>query len=318
MQARNLVCQLADARTSNMSLADRKNSNFGKVLRFVRQPKCASRTIIERRAAIERRHPATIDGTAGGEPVLFSRERLAETRQRMGPYTFAAQFLLDPAATRDQAFHDDWLRYFDPDEGDTDEMRKYILVDPASSKKKDSDYTVMVVIGLAADQNYYLLDAVRDRLNLTERCAALLRLHRKWRPERVGFERYGMLSDIEYVHEKQRLENYRFEIIELGGKLSKEDRIRRLIPIFESGRFFLPTSLWRVTLEGRRQDLVAAFVEQEYKPFPVAVHDDFFDAASRICDAELGTTWPRPGAKRVSDRYARSRRRVRNWSHWAA
>jgi len=276
------------------------------------------RTILERRAAIERRHPATVDGTAGGEPVLFSRERLAETRQRMGPYTFAAQFLLDPAAEHDQAFRDDWLRYFDPEEGDTDAMHKYIVVDPASSKKKGSDYTVMAVIGLGADQNYYLLDAVRDRLNLTERCATLFRLHRKWRPERVGFERYGMLSDIEYIHEKQRLENYRFEIVELGGKLSKEDRIRRLIPIFESGRFYLPTSLSRVTLEGRREDLVAIFVEQEYKPFPVAVHDDFFDAISRICDAEVGITWPHATVKKVSDRYARPRFRQRSYSHWAA
>src|SRR6516225_8058740 len=170
------------------------------------------RTILERRAAIERRHPATIDGTAGGEPVLFSRERLAETRQRMGPYTFAAQFLLDPAAERDQAFHDDWLRYFDPDEGSTDEMRKYLLVDPASSKKKGSDYTVMAVIGLGADQNYYLLDAVRDRLNLTERGDKLFGLHRKWRPERVGYEKYGMQADIEYVREKQRRDNYRFDV----------------------------------------------------------------------------------------------------------
>jgi hypothetical protein len=38
------------------------------------------------------------------------------------------------------------------------------------------------------------------------------------------------------------------------------------------GRFYLPTSLWRVTHEGRREDLVTIFVEQEYKPFPVAVH----------------------------------------------
>ena len=275
------------------------------------------RTILERRAAIERRHPATVDGTAGGEPVLFGRERLAETCQRMGPYTFAAQFLLDPAAERDQAFHDNWLKFFDPDEGDTKEMHKYILVDPANSKKKGSDYTVVVVIGLGTDQNYYLLDAVRDRLNLTERCAALFRLHRKWRPERVGFERYGMLSDIEYVREEQRRQNYRFEIIELGGKLAKEERIRRMIPIFESGRFYLPTTLWRVTLEGKRVELVTTFIDEEYKPFPVAVHDDFFDAISRICDTEIGTVWPHAAAKKVIDRYARPPRR-RVYSHWAA
>jgi len=276
------------------------------------------REILARGAAIERRHPATVDGTAGGEPVLFSKERLAETRQRMGPYTFAAQYLLDPAAERDQAFHDDWLRYFDPDEGSTDEMRKYLLVDPASSKKKGSDYTVMAVIGLAPDENYYLLDAARDRLNLTERGDKLFGLHRKWRPERVGYEKYGMQADIEYVREKQRRDNYRFEVIELGGRLSKPDRIRRMVPIFQAGRFYLPTSLWRVTHEGRREDLVTIFVEQEYKPFPVAVHDDFFDAISRICDEELAATWPSATASRKPDRYARARRRQRRWSQWAA
>jgi len=276
------------------------------------------RTIIERGGAIERRYPATIDGTAGGEPVLFSRERLAETRRRMGPYTFAAQFLLDPAAERDQAFHDNWLKFYDPDEGDTDEMCKYLLVDPASSKKKGSDYTVMAVIGLGADENYYLLDAVRDRLSLTERGDKLFGLHRKWRPERVGYEKYGMQADIEFVREKQRRDNYRFDVIELGGRLSKPDRIRRMVPIFQAGRFYLPTSLWRVTHEGKREDLVTIFVEQEYKPFPVAVHDDFFDAISRICDEEVGATWPSATRRERPDRYARARRRQRRWSQWAA
>jgi predicted phage terminase large subunit-like protein len=278
------------------------------------------RVILERHAAIERRHPSTIDGSAGGSPVLFTPERLAEIRERMGRYVFAAQHLLDPAAERDQSFSDDWLRYFDPDEGDCDEMRRYILVDPANSKKKTSDFTVMAVVGLGADQNYYLLDVVRDRLNLAERCKALFRLHRKWRPDRVGYEKYGMQADIEYCQEKMRLENYRFEVIELGGKLSKEDRIRRLIPIFESGRFYLPTSLWRVNLEGRREDLVTIFVDQEFKPFPVAVHDDFIDAISRICDAELGTIWPQAHSeRRVHERYTLPRRgRRRHVSQWVA
>jgi hypothetical protein len=37
--------------------------------------------------AARKLHRLLVDGTAGGEPVLFSRERLAEIRQRMGPYT---------------------------------------------------------------------------------------------------------------------------------------------------------------------------------------------------------------------------------------
>ena len=240
-------------------------------------------------ALVERHETAVRDGDAVGVTGEIGKHRFRPREGRLG---------IDKPVLPPQRR--------ETGEGSTDEMRKYLLVDPASSKKKGSDYTVMAVIGLGADQNYYLLDAVRDRLNLTERCAALFRLHRKWRPERVGFERYGMLSDIEYIHEKQRLENYRFEIVELGGKLSKEDRIRRLIPIFESGRFYLPKSLWRVTLEGRREDLVTTFVEQEYKPFPVAVHDDMFDAISRISDPEIGTTWPSATASRKPDRYARA------------
>ena len=51
----------------------------------------------------------------------------------------------------------------------TDGLSRYILVDPASEKKKDNDYTAMVVIGLGADDNYYILDIVRDRLN-RKRC----------------------------------------------------------------------------------------------------------------------------------------------------
>jgi hypothetical protein len=146
------------------------------------------REILARGAAIERRHPAAIDGTAEGEPVLFSRERIAEKRRDMGPYTFGSQLLLDPTFDRGQAFLDEWLCYYEAG-GDFSRMNKYLLVDPANSKKKTSDYTAMAVIGLGADENYYLLDAVRDRLSLTERGDKLFALHKKWRPMRVGYER---------------------------------------------------------------------------------------------------------------------------------
>src|SRR5262249_20832882 len=65
------------------------------------------RQILNGGAAIERRHAATDDGTESGNPVLFSRTRLAEKRREMGPYTFAAQMLLDPALDRTQGFRDD-------------------------------------------------------------------------------------------------------------------------------------------------------------------------------------------------------------------
>ncbi len=185
-------------------------------------------------------------------------------------------------------------------------MNKYLVVDPASEKKKGSDYTAMWVIGLAEDQNYYLLDAVRDRLNLRERGDALFALHRRWQPLGVGYEKYGAQCDIEHLEERQRDESYRFDITPLGGSLSKPDRIKRLVPLFEQGRIYLPDRLTKTDYDGRPVDLVQAFIEEEYKPFPVALHDDMLDALARILDEPLGAVWPKP-ALAADDRYARRR-----------
>jgi hypothetical protein len=98
-------------------------------------------------------------------------------------------------ADKAQGFNALWLRYYvQHNEGEG--MNRYILVDAASEKKKDSDYTAMVVIGLGADGNYYVLDMIRDRLRLTERAEAIFVLHRRWKPKAVGYEKYGMMSDI--------------------------------------------------------------------------------------------------------------------------
>jgi len=60
----------------------------------------------------------------------------------------------------------------------------------------------MSVIGLSSDNNMYLLDAVRDRLSLRERGDCIFSLHRRWRPLGVGYERYEMMADIEYLRQR--------------------------------------------------------------------------------------------------------------------
>jgi hypothetical protein len=77
------------------------------------------------------------------------------------------------------------------------------------------------------------------------------------------------MADVEYLREEQRRQNYLFTIVELGGRLAKGERIRRLIPIFEQGRFLIPDKLWYQTLAGRRIDLTRVIVD-ELLSFPVA------------------------------------------------
>lgn len=279
------------------------------------------RLILDRKSAIPRTHKVTVEGTADGTPVLRSKEWVAQRRRDLGVYMFASQMLLDPVADRAQGFREAWLRYYPNSRiGDFEGLNKYLLVDPANDKKKQSDFTAMAVIGLGSDENYYLLDAIRDRLNLRERADAVLSLHRRWKPKGVGYERYGMQADIDYLKERMGQENYRFEVTEVGGQLSKADRIRRMVPVFApaeeggAGRFLLPETLPKTDYEGIRRDLIQTFILEEYNPFPVGLHDDLFDAISRIWD--IPTIWPKPAQR--DDRYARPRRARRPASAWAA
>ena len=247
--------------------------------------------ILERGAAIPRLHPATVDGTANGEPVFLSREALAEKRRDQGPYTFSAQMLQNPTADNAQGFAPDWFRTL-PDAADPRGMNVYILVDPAGAKKKDSDFTAMWVVGLNHDRCYYVIDGVHDRLNLTERAQALFALHRKYKPLAVGYEQYGMQADIEHLRYVMEQENYRFSIRELGGQMPKADRIRRLVPIFEQGRLYFPRQIITKQADNTARDLVDTFRRLEYLPFPVAEHDDMLDCLSRIVDPDMDAKFP--------------------------
>ena len=247
--------------------------------------------VIKRASAKVRMYPATFDGTETGEPVLMSRDALRDKRKDQGPYIFGCQILLNPVADRLQGFKKEWLRFRDIEERWRG-MNRYILVDPAGSKEKDSDYTVFVVIGLASDHRYYVVHIYRDRLNLTERTKMLFKLHRKYRPLKVGYEQYGMQADIEHIKYVQQQETYDFEIVELGGQMPKPTRIRRLVPVFEQGRLFLPRACEYINAEGRMYDSVKAFVDEEYSEFPVASHDDIFDGLARIVDEDLLVEWP--------------------------
>jgi predicted phage terminase large subunit-like protein len=172
-----------------------------------------------------------------------------------------------------------------------------LLVDPASAKKKGSDYTTMWVIGLATDGNFYALAMLRDRLNLTERADRLFAMHREWRPLQTRYEKYGMQADIEHIKSRMEEENYRFDIVEVGGQTKKTDRIGRLIPIFEQGKFWLPKSFYVTDYQKTSVNLVHSFIEEEYMAFPVSIHDDMLDALSRIVEPDLRLIWPKEEKK---------------------
>jgi phage terminase large subunit-like protein len=273
-------------------------------------------TILERKALKKRIYPATDDGTPNGKPVFLSPEAWADKKLKQGSATLAAQMLQNPAAGGNTLFEASWLRFQDVRPST---LNIYIMVDPASSKKKGSDYTAIPVIGVDASGNLWLVDGMRSKMKLAERWNAIYQLRKRWINEpgvqvvEVGYERYGLDSDLEYFSEQMERTKEEFEVKELSWPKdtgnSKYDRIQRLEPYMRNGRFFLPALLekespaqkrmrergepHRIYKPVRRKDhegniysLNAVFLN-EYMVYPYAANDDFLDGCSRIFDMEM-------------------------------
>jgi len=274
----------------NLGRADAKFRMWGTRYHFLD----ALGEVIKDGTATSRIVPATKDGTETGEPVFLTPEQLASKRRKMGPYIFGCQMLLNPRADAAMGFKPEWIRYYIPKSYHG--MNIYMLCDPAGEKKRTSDYTVIEVMGLAADRNVYTIKCVRARMNLTERTRCLIDMHRQFRPLKVGYEKYGKDSDIEHIKEVMEQENYRFSITPLGGTMAKNDRIRRLVPLFEQGRWWLPQVDNFTDPDGRVRNASEEFVNEELLAFPVSTHDDMLDTKSRILDPEFKAVFPAPSS----------------------
>lgn len=219
------------------------------------------------------------------QPERWPDNILERTKIEAGKYGFAGQYMQNPAPLGGGEFKKEWIKYYDNIR--LADFNIYIMIDPANSKTKRSDYTCFAVMGIGKDGNYYLIDLYRDKLNIREREDLLFELHAKYKPQAVGYEKYGMQIDVDYMREAMERRNYRFHIKEIGGRAAKEDRIRRLVADFYDGRIYFPKRLYRTDYEGVSVDLIDILIHQEMLCFPVSLHDDMIDAISRIKDMDI-------------------------------
>jgi hypothetical protein len=254
-------------------------------------------------------------------------DELDRLRTDMGEYLYCGQYLQDPVPAGGGEFKDHWPQYYRNGSIKPKTMNICILVDPAGGellnkkKKKTSDWTAMFVIGFAPDNNKYVLDIIRDRLNPTERIDVLFTLHRKWnelsgKPPKVGYERISMQSDTHYIKKKMETDCYHFPLVELGGTQIKEERIRKLIPDLQNQRWYLPDSLIYVDGEGRQFDLIKELVYSEMASFPKARYDDMLDAWSRVYTDELYMVFPAAKKTMTQKAIANYEKQDDDWTNW--
>lgn len=228
-----------------------------------------------------------------GKPIFpqkFSLEALEKLRVEWGSYLFSSQYMMEPQDPADKKFKREWLHYYDaPIMPKKPGMVFFMAVDPASRRRKNSDFTAMLVFGVDAKGYLHLVDGVHDKLNPWQRVDAVIRLAQKWKFHTVAYETIGFQESDKFYLEQAMLERKTFfRIVEVAGhKERKDERIMGIQPFMQAGKFWLPSKgihyrrLWESPDDGYGHviDIVEQF-HLEFDFFPDSNHDDLLDVAA--------------------------------------
>lgn len=195
------------------------------------------------------------------------------------------QYLLNPIPEEDQDFRPEWLERLDftyhvlPEN-----LRIYMFVDPASSRRKKSDYTAIVTIGIDELGKMYLVDIIRDKLNPEGRTNLVLKLMMKHKIKIVNYEAIGFQdTDVFILKRKGQEAQYPVSVNPIKAHtVSKVDRIRGLTPIYERGLIRWPQRYdYRSQYDNKKYNMVE-ILRDEMLMFPKCEHDDLLDAHSQL------------------------------------
>lgn len=233
-------------------------------------------------------------------PEEFSEEKLLRWQKRLGNYHYSCQFLNNPAAPENADFKEAWLNHFTIEEPNEKNGFKRMIRHEAKDGQTFKDFPVahlrlgqtvdpnhsgnqgmgrcrhaIPVVGLSADNNYYLLDYFVKASGYDEFYNEIFNLAGEWGLRKIGLETVAAQKYIgDHIRWMSRMRGQTLGIIELKGEVEgpdgeltrkKEWRIRNVLaPIFEGGHFFA---------QRKHQDFLG-----EYTTFPKGRFVDLLDA----------------------------------------
>jgi hypothetical protein len=220
-------------------------------------------------------------------PSRFSVDDIKKIKEDVLPWVYNCQMQMKPEDPARMQFNKGMIQYWDrlPDN-----LNYYLLVDPASAKKKRSDYTAMKVVGVIKNDKgqrlKFIADGLRDKLNPHQRVNSAIDLIKLWKCKGVAWEAIGFQeTDCVYLEEKRRQEKLFFDVTEIKSHQSaKEDRIRSLVPQYINHEWLWAPRGKIVKLsvfDGKSYDLTEV-QEYELEKFPLGEHDDMMDCDTFI------------------------------------
>jgi predicted phage terminase large subunit-like protein len=217
-------------------------------------------------------------------PERLTNEFLDEQRKSQGNYIFSCQYLNSPVDDETATFKQSYFRHTDWDLVKDRPMNWFMSIDP-SQEGPYSDYAAFVLAGIDHQQELYVRQVHRAKMNYSQIVNLMFEWYLKYKPRRIGLETIATQKGIEYIlndEQKKRGIWMPVEIIK-SRTASKESRIEALAPYYEFGR------VHHIKEANQIDEL-----EYELLHFPKGSHDDVADALATIL--EIGTP---PSGKRI-------------------
>lgn len=233
-------------------------------------------------------------------PSRLNRQVLDSFRKIQGPYLYSCQYLNNPVDSETAEFKQSNFKYITRDEAKNVQMNLYGLVDPSyKGKHGSSDYAAFGIGGMGTRKEIYARFVYQDKLKYSQIFNKMAELQdqwpelRFWWVEAIGTKSleddFDRMNDERVAQGKRRLD-IRYN---RSQGMSKEDRIRALIPHYERGDAYHVLGGGMIdTLEG------------QLRRFPKSKNDDMMDMWSGIL--RVGSP---PRAKLSEEDYQKRKRR---------
>ncbi len=197
-------------------------------------------------------------------PQRYGKEDLERIREAIGSRDFASLYQQRPAPESGNMFAPNWWQFYGMDTPLPDFSRVMLSVDCTFTDAKKSDYVVGVVVAQAGSQ-FYVMDLVREKLDVIGTMAMIARLYKRHQLQGTvielaasGYAVYQMLS--------KKVPG----LIGVKPEKSKIARASAIVPMIEAGNVYLPASApW-----------LDSFIS-EFSLFPASKNDDQVDALTQ-------------------------------------
>lgn len=201
-------------------------------------------------------------------PEFYSAERLLAEKHAQGEYNWASLYQQRPSPEQGEFFKRDWIRWYTETPAKST-LRLYGASDYAVTAG-GGDYTVHGIVGIDANDDMYILDLWRGRVDSAEAVDQWSHMATEWRPVQWGEDKAQIEKTLgPFIDKRQKEQGIYCHREQLPVTSDKAMRAQAFRGRLSQGKVYFPANAPWI------QDLVS-----ELMIFPNGKHDDQVDVLS--------------------------------------